>query len=518
MSKKDIVTEQNEKKTMTKYDQKMQKRKEAQAKAKKQALKDKIIFSVIIVALICFIAYFPIRSFMAVNESFVKVKGEDISRVEFDYNYNVIKNNYLNTYGSYLTAFGMDLSGDLSTMMFSETLTWEDYFEKEAMGSIIRGKALKDQAEAAGFTYDVEEDYEEYKQGIIEQAEALGVTTKSYIQQAYGSYATMSRIEDYVKESLYVNAYYTQIEEEKAPSDDEIQAYYEADKSAFDSVDYYLTIINADIPTEPTELADPVDETAEAATDGTEPVEEEYQPSEAEIEKAMADAKVLAEAAVEIVTTDGELNENISYADAPSLCRDWLFDESRKEGDTTVIEYTASNAYYVLSFVNRYLDETLTVDARIIMTADGNGQDILDEWKNGEATEESFAALADKYNEGTSFTSEGGFYEGISPSGTQEAIAAWMFDASRTAGETTAITTEDGSTYVLYYVGTNEAEWKMTAKAEILTETIEAYLQEISADYDIEDTKGNLEYLVIEAAEEAASTEATDAAATEATE
>lgn len=495
MSKKDIVTEQNEEKTMTKYDQKMQKRKEAKAKAKKQQRKDTIIGAVIVIALVCFIAYFPIRSAMAVNETFITVNGQEISKVEFDYNYNVIKNNYLNTYGSYLSSFGMDLSGDLSTQMFSETLTWEDYFEKEAVGSIIRGKALKAEAEAAGFTHDTEADYEDYKQNIADQAKELGITTKSFIQQAYGPYATMGRIADYVKESIYVNAFYTQMEEEKAPSDEEIQAYYEADKNAFDFVDYYLTVIKADVPTEAADMV-------EAVTDGAEATEEEYQPTDEEVEKAMADAKVLADAALETITTEGELNEGVAYASAPSLCRDWLFDESRKEGDTTIVEYTASNQYYVLSFVNRYLDETATVDARIIMTADDNGQAILDEWKNGEATAESFGVLADKYNAGSSFTAEGGLYEAISPSGTQEAIAAWLFDASRAVGDTTAISTEDGNTYVLYYAGPNVAEWKLTAEAEILAETMEFYLQEISADYAVEDVEGNLEYLAKEAAAE----------------
>lgn len=506
MSKKDIVTEQTEQKTMTKYDQKMQKRKEAQAKAKKQARKDKIVFAVILVALVCFIAYFPIRSMMAVNETAMKVNDVEISKVEFDYNYNVIKNNYLNTYGSYLTAFGMDMTGDLSTMMFSEDMTWQQYFEQEAVNSIVRGKALKNQAEAEGFVYDVTEDYEAYKKGIADQAEAVGITVKSYIQQSYGSYATLSRIEDYIKESLYVNAFYQQKEKEKAPTDEEIQAYYEADKTAFDSVDYYLTIITADVPTEAADMMVAIDET----TEGTEATEE-YQPTDEEVAAAMADAFVLAEAALETITTDGELHENVGYTDAPSLCRDWLYDESRQAGDTTIVEYTASNQYYVLSFVNRYLDDAATVDARIIMTADGNGQAILDEWKNGEATEESFAALADKYNEGTSFTAEGGFYEAIAPAGTQAQIAEWLFDAGRVAGDTTMITVDETASYVLYYVGLNDLEWKMTAKSEILAQTMEEYLQEISADYKVEG-------FATEDASADIATEATNTAATEATE
>ena len=509
MSKKEKVTEQKEQKeqkVMTKYDLKMQKRQKQKEKEKKQRRIEKVVGVVVILALICLIASFPIRSYLAAHDTVVIINGEDVSQIEFDYNYNVVKNNYFNQYGSYLSLFGLDTSADLSTQMYSDTLSWNDYFEQQAVDSIVRGKALRIEAEAEGFTYDVTEDYEDYKEGIKEVAESLGVSTKEYIQQAYGSYATMGRVEEYIKDSLFVNAYYDKISEENAPSDDEIQAHYEADTDSYDSVDYYLTTVEAELPTEPTELADPVDETEETeSTDGTESAEEEaYEPSEAEIEKAMADAKVLADAAVDTVTTDGELEENMQYTDITSLLREWLFDKARTEGDTTVIEDTTNNRYYVLSFVRRYLDETPSANARIIMTADGIADEILEEWKSGEATGESFGVLADKYNEGTSFTLEGGYYEAITADGTQEAMAEWLFDESRAAGDTTVVDTGDGNAYVLYYVGPNDPEWKLTVRDEILGETLENYLQEISANIPVEDPEGNLDYIAILEAEEAA--------------
>lgn len=524
MSKKEKVTKLTEEKVMTKYDLKMQKRQEQKEKEKKQQRVEKLIGVVVVAAIICLIASFPIRSYLAVHETVVKINGENVSRIEFDYNYNVVKNNYFSQYGSYLSMFGLDTSADLSTQMYSDTLSWKDYFEEQAVDSIVRGKALRAEAEAEGFTYDVTEDYEDYKEGIKEVAESAGVSTKEYIKQAYGSYATLGRVEEYIKDSLFVNAYYDKISDEKAPSDDEIWAHYEADKDSYDSVDYYLTTVKAELPTEPTELADPVEETEETeSTDGTESTEEEaYVPSEAEVEKAMADAKVLADAAVDTVTTDGELKENMQYSDITSLLRAWLFDETRTEGDTTVIEDTTNNQYYVLSFVKRYLDETPSVNARIIMTADGNADAILEEWKSGEATEESFGVLADKYNEGTSFTADGGYYEAITSSGTQETMAAWMFDESRAAGDTTVIDTGDGNAYVLYYAGPNDPEWKLTVRDEILGETIENYLQEISKDIAVEDPKGNLNYLAVQEAEEAAAAEAetaeSEAAGTESVE
>ncbi len=510
MSKKEKVTEQKDQKVMTKYDLKMQKRKEAKEREKKEKRIETFIGVVIVVALVCLIASFPIRTYMAVNESFIKVNGEDITTVEFDYNYNVLKNNYMSQYGSYLSMFGLDITADLSTQMYTETLTWEDYFEEQAVDSIIRGKALLAQAKAANFTYDTEEEYQEYVANMKEAASEAGISLSNYVKQAYGPYATLGRVEEYIKESLYVSAYLTQVSEEKTPSDEEVQARYDADKISYDSVDYYVTTIKAVLPTEPTELADPVDETVEATTDVTTTTEQAYQPSEAEIAKAMADAKVLADAALPNVTTEGELKENMLYADTSNVIRDWLFDETRVEGDSTILEDIAGNQFYVVSYVKRYLNTTPSADIRIIQATDGNGDAILEEWKNGEATEDSFAALADKYNEGTSFNEKGGYYEGVYPTNMPDEIAAWMTDANRVAGDTAAITAaQDGTTYVLYYVAQNDAQWELTIKAEIVGEVMEVYLQEISANYSVEDPKGNLNYLTVQAAEEAAITEST---------
>lgn len=502
MSNKEKVTEQQEK-VMTKYDRKLQKREEEKAKAKKEQRRDKLIGVVVVIALVCLFASFPISSYLAANSAFVKINGEDVSRVEFDYNYNIVKNNYMDTYGTYFSMIGMDANSDMSELQYSDTLTFEDHFEQETVNNIIQGKALKAEAEAAGFTYDTEQEYEEFKANLKEYAATMGLSAREYVKQAYGSYATLSNIKETVKEALYTNAYYNHVQEANAPSDDEIQAYYEANKNSFDSVDYYVTMVQAELPTEPTELADTTEETST----------ENYEPSEAEIEKAMADAKEKADAAVATVTTEGTLNEGIKYDSMVSVIRDWLFDASRAEGDTTVIEDTANNQYYVLSFVNRYLAQTPSADLRIIMVEGAEGQAVLDEWKNGEATAESFGAMADEYNLGTSFTAEGGLYEGVMPTGTMAFIGDWLFDESRVAGDTTAIVSDDKAySYVLYYVGANDPEWKLNAESEISTAFMSEYVTELSKDMEVDDFKGNLEYIEILAAEEAAAeTEATEA-------
>ncbi len=514
MSKNEKVTEnkeQTEQKVMTKYDRKVQKRKEEKENEKKEERISTAIGIVVLVALVCLVASFPIRTYLATHETYVVVNGEAVNKVEFDYQYNLTKNNYITQYGSYLTYFGLDTSKDLSTQMYSDTLTWQDYFEQNAVESLKQNKALMAEAKAAGFTYDTTDEYNTFKETIKTSAASAGISEKEYVRSIYGSYATMGRIEEYVKNDMVMNAYYQKLQEDNAPSDDEIQSYYEENKATYDSVDYRLTTIEADLPTEPTELADPVEETAAdttgttdgtAATDSTQ--DTAYQPSDAEIAKAMEDAKVLADDAEQTVAKDGEAHENEKKSSVNYLISDWLFDDARKAGDTTVITNDNSHCYYAVAFEKRYLDETPSADVRVIIpTEDKTGEEILEEWKNGAATEDSFAELCKKYTQDTSAVENGGLFEQVTKTGMTEELSNWIFDTSRQAGDTVAITVSD-TTYVLYYIGQDQPEWKINIKNTLVSDTMSQHMQDISADVTVEDPKGKLNYLKVQAEESAA--------------
>ena len=528
MSKNEKVTEnkeqkeQTEQKVMTKYDRKVQKRKEEKEKEKKEERISTAIGIVVLVALVCLVASFPIRTYLATHETYVVVNGEAVNKVEFDYHYNTSKNNYITQYGSYLSYFGLDTSKDLSTQMYSDTLTWQDYFEQNAVESLKQNKALMAEAKAAGFTYDTTDEYNTFKETIKTSAAAAGVSDKEYVRSIYGSYATMGRIEEYVKNDMVMNAYYQKLQEDNAPSDDEIQSYYEENKATYDSVDYRLTTIEADLPTEPTELADPVEETAAdttgttdgtAATDSTQ--DTAYQPSDAEIAKAMEDAKVLADDAEQTVAKDGEAHENEKKSSVNYLISDWLFDDARKAGDTTVITNDNSHCYYVVAFEKRYLDETPSADVRVIIpTEDKTGEEILEEWKNGAATEDSFAELCKKYTQDTSAVENGGLFEQVTKTGMTEELSNWIFDSSRQAGDTVAITVSD-TTYVLYYIGQDQPEWKINIKNTLVSDTMSQHVQDITADVTVEDPKGKLNYLKVQAEESAAAETETATAETQ---
>ncbi len=487
-------TPKQENKVMTKYDRKMQAYQEQEKKARAQKRRGTVIGIAVVVLVAAFVFSFPIRTYMAVNGTYITIGGEKINKVEFDYHYAMARSSFISQNSYYLSMMGMDTS-TIDDQMYSTELTFRDYFEQLAVGNIQSTKAMKTAAQESGFTYDTETEYEETMEDLRERASENGMTLNRYLKNVFGSYATESRLEDVIREGILTTAYYEQVAEASGPSDAEIDSYYEENKQSYDLVDYHMTIVEAQLPT--------------AAPDGSVTLDDEgnevaYEPTEEEIAAAMADAREAADAAEDTILADGDLYEGQSSSSVNSLLREWLFDESRAEGDTTVVEDTTGNRYLVAGFDRRYRDETPTVDMRAIVTQTVDAQSILTEWQSGDATEESFIALCSQYDENGV---EDGLYEGVEVDSMNEDMNAWMADASRQKGDTAAFTDDNGYHYVLYYLGTNDPAWKLDIYDLLLSETMSEYLDTIIEGIAVEDPKGNLNYLKVEA-EAAASSEA----------
>lgn len=491
MSKKEkAVTEaaeQKKEKVMTKYDRKMQQRKEAEEKAKKEARKGKIIGAVLILALVAFVLYFPISKYINLNTAYITVGEEKINRVEFDYNYALAKNTFLNSSeGSYLSMFGLDIS-TIDSEMYSGDMTFGDYFEQLAVQNITDTKALKAAADAEGFTYDTNVEYDAFVADLTLQAASSGMTLENFVKASYGTYATLDRLEEIIRETMVTAAFYESKAETMMPTEDEILAYYETNKVSYDSVDYHMAVVEAELPTTAPDGSVPVDEAGNEVA---------YEPTEEEISTAMAAAKEKAEATVATLATDGEAYTNVEEIYINGLVSDWLFDEVRKPGDTYVAEDNNNHRYLVVSFDNRYRDDAPTVDMRIITTSSVPSQNILDMWKNGSATEQSFIDLLNIYDEaGTA--SYGGMYEGLKTADLPEGMTEWAADPARVAGDTLAIDVEGETNYVCYFVGTNDPKWQINIRSILLSESLGQYLDEIAQGYEVKDPKGHLKYLKV---------------------
>lgn len=115
-------------------------------------------------------------------------------------------------------------------------------------------------------------------------------------------------------------------------------------------------------------------------------------------------------------------------------------------------------------------------------------QTILDTWTAGEATEDSFAALANEHSEDGGSNTTGGLYEGVTDEGKYvPEFEGWCIEKGRQPGDTGLVKTTYGY-HVMYCSAVHEA-WYMAAQQtmvqELYTQKMDQYMQDIPFEYDL---------------------------------
>lgn len=359
MAKKNTPEVKTEQKVQTKYERKMEARRLKEAKDKRDEkifkITSTVVGLVLVVGIIAGIAFSVISKQNALNETYVKVGEEEVTQLEFDYYVNITTNNYLTTYASILPYFGLDTTQDFDKQYYTETLTWQDMFEQMAVEQMSQTFALVADANASGFTYDVEADYESRMASVEEAANAAGVSVSEYCKSIYGEYATVNNVAPFIKEGLLAAAYYNELLANNTPSAEEISTYYEEHKQDYDKVDYRSF-------TFATELAEDAAEEDIAAT-----MEQAKEKADAFVmaRQSGSDFETLCasnaseeeKANYEDDETEYSLIEGAYSSGVPYVALEWLYDDARVEGDITVLEDETNHCYYVVEFVKKYYDE-----------------------------------------------------------------------------------------------------------------------------------------------------------------
>ncbi len=368
MAKKNTPEVTAQQKVQTKYDRKMEARKQQKIKEQREEKITKTVAAVIGIALAAVIifsaAFSIINKNNAINGTYVKVGDHELTQVEYDYYYQSTVNNYLTNYASILPYLGLDTTSDFDKQEYMDGMTWKDMFDQMTVEQIRQNKAMIDDAQKTGFTYDTTEGYTNFVNGIEQAASTAGVSVKEYYKQNFGTYATEKNTDAFVKDSLVAGAYYDHLIEQNTPSDEEIKSYYEENTQTYDKVDYRSFTFTADV------AADAAEEEISAAMDDLEEKANVMMQARRNgddfevlcIENASEDTK----ADYEDAETEYSLSEGKYYSGIAAGMADWLFEEGRAEGDITVIRDDDSRSCYVVEFINRYYDET--DDSRISST------------------------------------------------------------------------------------------------------------------------------------------------------
>ena len=175
-----------------------------------------------------------------------------------------------------------------------------------------------------------------------------------------------------------------------------------------------------------------------------------------------------------------------------------------------MLEDSDSSNYYVVVFNGRSRNEYNTVNVRHILiqpeaselSEDDEGyeddvaakdaeaaqkaQDILDEWKAGDATEDSFAALANEYSQDPGSNTTGGLHEQVYQGQMVTEFNDWCFDESRQPGDCEIVETTHGY-HIIYFIGQTETRaWFDTAKEDMASAAAGEKITELKTKYPVE--------------------------------
>ena len=171
----------------------------------------------------------------------------------------------------------------------------------------------------------------------------------------------------------------------------------------------------------------------------------------------------------------------------------WLFDSSTKVGSKKLFSDEENGKYIVVLALSKpHQEQTVTARHILFQTKDqssGNdlseeeiakkktqAEDVLKKFNEGDKTEDSFAALANEYNEDTGSSSNGGLYEHIYPGQMVTEFNDWVFDANRKAGDVELVETDFGY-HIIYFVAKDGKDYydsairSSKANKDIETET-----------------------------------------------
>lgn len=517
---------------------------ERQLKEQAEAKKMKRL-SIAFVALMLVVALTAasILGVRAVNQSGI-IDKNTIAAVTGEHTLNSVQMNYYlgdvirNQYSQWSSMYGDNLSWSLmmSGLNINQPIneqivdkdtgeTWADTFLKQALDKAKSDYALYDKAMAEGFKLTEEE---ESSLALNDQQIELYATyygyknPNKYLQALYGYGSDLESYSEYARVSYIATAYYNQNRDALTYDDAAIREQDSKNPHLYNSYSFasyylssssFLTGGTADEKGNKTYSAEEKDaalkqaeETANSLLTAKDSVELDTAIKALEINKNNASAA-------------STKYESVMYADILAALQSWVSDTARENGNITVIpnestttdadgkETKTVNGYYVVLFQNR--DENLRHLANVrhllvkfeggTTDSDGNktysdaekakakaeAEKLLQEWKDGAATEDSFIELVKKHSDDGS-ASEGGLFEDIHrDSGYVDTFKNWSIDSDRKPGDTDVIISEYGY-HVMFYVGDGEQTYRDYMITEELRATdIEAWHEGITKDVTI---------------------------------
>ena len=512
---------------------------EKQLAEQKEAKKLKLYSTlavVVLVVLVVFAAYVGISrtiensGIRERNTVAVTIGEHKISNAELNYFYIDTVNNFYNNYGSYASLFGLDMTKPLDEQYVTETETWADDFLANAIETAKAVYAIVDEAEAAGYTLPEEAiaSIDNTMATMQMYATIYGYdSTDVYIKGMYGKGATEKSLRAYYENNYLASYYQNHYQTSLTYTDEQLREAETENYNQFSSFtyNYYYLNVNNFVESESESASDYTAEELAAAAVAAE-----------EAANTLMDGVTTAEEfnAAIVALPMNEENPNatsyssvdVSYSSVSSVFADWVTSEERVTGDITCVPATSTSTdedgnttetidgYYVVLFNSRNDNTFALRNVRHILVAFEGGttdettgettynvaekeaarqqaEELLNQWKSGEATEESFAALANAESADGDGTT-GGLYTDIYPGQMVESFEDWCF-ADHEIGDTGIVESAYGY-HIMFFSGNSETTYRdMLIAQELRTNDFNAWYTALTE--AVTATEGSTKYI-----------------------
>lgn len=498
---------------------------EARNTAKKVV--NKVISIVLCAVIVLGVVAFSLNYYGALQRV-IKIGGvgsdQSVTIAEYEYYYMRAYNQvryqaqYYQYYYQTSNGYDLSLTPEEQTQTTKDAdgneITWTEKLHEDTLEIIQLHKAYYNEALKMGLklTKADEAFIDKQIEDLRDEAKSAGSNSSSsnsenkvtyslnaYLRKVYGGSINERFLRKQLKIQVLAQKYLTERTNEIAKGYDQkdIDAEYKKDTTAYDFVTFRAYTFKT------TELTKEDNETDDALKARQAKANAEVKKNANDFYNAVTNDATFTAKAKELNkdTADYNVDEETKYSMLKSTAQStfsedaakWLFDSSTKVGSKKLFSDEEKGKYIVVLALSKpHQEQTVTARHILFQTKDqssGNAlseeeiakkktqaEDVLKKFNEGDKTEDSFAALANEYNEDTGSSSNGGLYEHIYPGQMVTEFNDWVFDANRKAGDVELVETDYGY-HIIYFVAKDGKDYydstirSSKANEDIETET-----------------------------------------------
>lgn len=498
---------------------------EARNTAKKVA--NKVISIVLCAVIVLGVVAFSLNYYGALQRV-IKIGGvgsdQSVSIAEYEYYYMRAYNQvryqaqYYQYYYQTSNGYDLSLTPEEQTQTTKDAdgneITWAEKLHEDTLEIIQLHKAYYNEALKMGLklTKADEAFIDKQIEDLRDEAKSAGSNSSSsnsenkvtyslnaYLRKVYGGSINERFLRKQLKIQVLAQKYLTERTNEIAKDYDQkdIDAEYKKDTTAYDFVTFRAYTFKT------TELTKEDNETDDALKARQAKANAEVKKNANDFYNAVTNDATFTAKAKELNkdTADYNVDKETKYSMLKSTAQStfsedtakWLFDSSTKVGSKKLFSDEENGKYIVVLALSKpHQEQTVTARHILFQTKDQNSgndlseeeiakkktqaEDVLKKFNEGDKAEDSFAALANEYNEDTGSSSNGGLYEHIYPGQMVTEFNDWVFDANRKAGDVELVETDYGY-HIIYFVAKDGKDYydsairSSKANEDIETET-----------------------------------------------